>query len=95
MLLVGFVIDLVLGVLGAHILGQFWAWFLAPQYGAGPTFASWYGALLLAAIFTFRRRPSEEMSWDIAKEQLIQVGALYLILLGLGAVAHHVLGIGA
>ncbi len=29
-----------------------WDWFLAPQYGAGPSHAAWYGIAMLVAMLT-------------------------------------------
>lgn len=39
----------------AAALSKLWAWFVAPQYGAGPRYATWYGIALIVGILTTRR----------------------------------------
>jgi hypothetical protein len=58
--------DIVITVLVAMLLSPFsgmvralafrllWGWFLAPQYGDGPTLRAWFGVSILITLLTYR-----------------------------------------
>jgi hypothetical protein len=47
------------GMLRAVVYRLLWGWFLAAQYGAGPTLAAWFGIGLLMSMLTVKFDSSE------------------------------------
>jgi hypothetical protein len=50
-----------LGMLRALTYRLFWNWFVAPQYGDGPTLETWFGIGTLAALIMFRQDTSSKL----------------------------------
>jgi len=59
LLVVLFVISPITALVSAKIADTLWNLLLAPQYGDGPTYQSWYGISLLSAYVLFGMRSSE------------------------------------
>lgn len=48
-LILSFLTNIVTVLLEVHLFSHVWSWFLAEQYGPGPTLAAWFG---LATVLT-------------------------------------------
>jgi hypothetical protein len=72
----------------AATLSTVWRWFIAPQYGNGPTYSAWYGISLLVSVMFLYSFSSIAKSDEIKGKwgEVMRVAILLLalpILLGL------------
>ena len=93
-----FCISILFGaLLSAWILSKLWLWFVAAQYGHGPSLGAWYGLALIGrsalhrADATSNEKGNDKDFGDLALETVsLWVG--YLIVLGLAWVTGAVIG---
>lgn len=57
--LMGMLFTPFLGMLRALAYRLLWGWFLAPQYGDGPTLQAWFGVGVLYTLISYRKDESE------------------------------------
>lgn len=83
--LVNFLVSVVLGAVTTLALVAFcskmWAWFLAGQYGAGPSYAAWFGIDSIASVglnLALMSKASEDRSKDKWDDVLARHGAVLL-----------------
>lgn len=59
-ILVGALLSPFVGMLRALTYRLFWDWFVAPQYGDGPTLQTWFGIGTLVTLLKFRQETSSK-----------------------------------
>jgi len=64
-----------------------WAWFMAPQYGRGPSMAAWYGVSLLVALMTARVKRERVETESVIAAAIVEILACVFIALALLATA--------
>lgn len=71
---------------------QVWTWLLARQYGSGPTYATWFGVVLLVVLFNTKRRDIDPDDGDpakIAAASALHTFLICLTVIGAAALAHY------
>lgn len=73
------------GMLRALTYRLLWGWFLAPQYGEGPSLQAWFGLGILFTLIAFRRDSSGEelknpvrRAFESAFLSLLMLGAMII-----------------
>jgi hypothetical protein len=79
MLLLGLVLVPVSGVLRALTFRLLWGWFMATQYGDGPTLQTWFGINVLVSLMTYNATPSSESEKPLARLFKIFINGLLLL----------------
>lgn len=87
--MIKFAVVIALSMAGSLIqaasLSKMWAWFLQSQYGAGPTYAAWFGISYIAFLLTFglrsARSKDSEPSWsDLARSAIENIATVVICL---------------
>ena len=60
-ILVGALLSPFTGMVQALAYRLLWGWFLAPQYGEGPTLQTWFGVGVLYSLIAFRRKTAGDL----------------------------------
>lgn len=96
-LLVISALGMLLALLQSFALSTLWRWFLSPQYGAGPSFAAWYGVaaivgLLMAASLQRVTVTRDERPIADAIARCVGIGIITMFVLGFTWLTGQVFG---
>jgi hypothetical protein len=85
-ILVGALLSPFTGMLRALAYRLLWSWFLAPQYGEGPTLQTWFGIGVLYSLFSFRQARAGELPKNVVWHA-VENAIVGLLVLGTAIVA--------
>lgn len=93
MLLAGALFGAFNGFIESVAVSKLWRWFLADEYGSGPSFASWYGIIMIASVMfgihTFHLQ-SEKSDGSFIMKMMVRSFAIVFICVGVLAVAYGI-----
>lgn len=81
------------GLIEAFTYSTLWRWFVARQYGHGPSYPVWYGlAMILGLIVHNTRRQGAEKGAKAIITTTIAVWIVYMLILGLAYLTGSIFG---
>jgi hypothetical protein len=81
-LIVAVLISPIHALVMAGTMSKLWHWFVAPQYGDGPAYSSWYGMSIIAALMitaALSNVTREKAEGNASVDALIRCVALWLL----------------